>query len=140
MTSLFIDDNEEFIVKFSVATNSYGTIFCDINEESLSKSMEGLADFKECSIESYEARFKKPSFGDSVGLYNSLFNKNDKESISFNPVLVRLNMISDLIKEWNLNENKEFEKPTKEKIKKLHPIIANSIGIQLDVELGGFLS
>ena len=140
MKNLFIEENEDFSVKFAVATKNDGTIFCDINEESLLKSIKNIGNFEDCTIESYEAKFKKPSFGDSVGLYNSIFNSNEKDSVSFNPVMSRLNIISDLIKEWNLNEKKEFEKPTKEKIKQLNPIIANAIGIQLDAELGGFLS
>lgn len=140
MKNLFIDDNEEFVVNFFVVIKKDGSILCDVDEESLLKSMEGISDLKDCPIESYEAKFKKPSFGDSVGLYNSIFNTNEKGSMSFNPVMARLNIISSLIKEWNLNDDKKFEKPTEERIKRLHPIIASVIGIQLDTELGGFLS
>lgn len=140
MNNLFVNDNDEFIVNFFVAVDKEGTIFCDINEESLLKSMIGLTKKEDCSFNSYTAKFKKPSFGDAISLYNSIFSESDKQSLPFNPLMARYNIIVDLIKEWNLTEDKTFKKPTADEIKKLHPIIASAIGIQLDVELGSILS
>ena len=50
---------------------------------------------------------------------------------------MRYRKIAALIKSWNLTG--EFETPTEEQIQKLHPVIANAIGIQLDLETGGLL-
>jgi len=133
MQNLFINENDEFTIKFAVAADEKGDIFCDINRESLIESfgekLDGL------SIEDYEAVFRKPSFGDSVELYNSIFSVNDINGISFNPVLARCNKIIALIKTWNLKG--EMEKPTEKEIKQLHPTIATVIAIQLDAQVGG---
>ena len=85
-------------------------------------------------VQDYKAVFKKPSFGDSLELYNSIFSVNDETGVNFNPLLARYNKIVALIKSWNLKG--EIEKPTIEEIRSLHPIIATAIGIQIDAETG----
>lgn len=137
MQNLFVNDDEEFVVYITVATDKDGTIFCDINEESLRDSMKGLSNIDECEFKTYKSVFKKPSFGDTVQLYDTVFSTSDG-SISFNPVQARYRKISALIKSWDLMG--KDEKPTNEQIMKLHPVIANAIGIQLDVETGGLLA
>lgn len=140
MQSLFVNENDEFTVKISVATDNRGAIFCDINEESLRESMAGLSQWENAIVEQYEAVFKKPSFGDTMGLYDSIFSVNGAASVNFNPVMARYKKIALLIKQWNLTADKSFEKPTEDKVRKLHPVIANAIGIQVDMEVGGLLS
>ena len=140
MQNLFIGKDEEFIVKVVVATDKNGTIYCDINEESLRDYMKDMVNLNECEIQEYSVKFKRPSFGDTKDLYDSIFSMDSSASVSFNPVLARFRKIVALIKEWDLTEDRSFEKPTEAEIEKLHPIIANAIGIQLDVETGGLLS
>ena len=134
MQNLFIKENDEFVVSISVATDEKGTVYCDLNKEGL-KAI--LNEDKEYEIKDYKATFKKPSFGDTIGLHNSVFT-TDGVSVGFNPVMARFKKISLLIKSWNLTG--EEKKPTEEEILKLQPIIANLIGIQIDVETGGLLS
>ena len=134
MKNLFVDENEEFTIKFSVGTDEKGTIFCDINKESLIESFGDT--IKQDEIEDFEVVFRKPSFGDSVDLYNSIFSINNVGTdLNFNPVLARYNKIAALVKRWNLGG--EEIKPTDEDIKKLHPTIATVIGIQIDAQTGG---
>jgi len=132
MQNLFIQENEEFTIRFTVATDDKGTIFCDLNKESLVESIEGTDKMDICD---YKAVFKKPSFGDSLDLYNSIFSVNENSGVNFNPLLARYNKIVALIKIWNLKG--EDEKPTEEDVRSLHPIIATVIGIQMDAEIGG---
>lgn len=131
MQNLFIQGNEEFTISFTVATDKKGTIFCDLDRESLAESLRGIDDME---VQDYKAVFKKPSFGDSLELYNSIFSLNDETGVNFNPLLARYNKIIALIKSWNLKG--EDEKPTIEEIRSLHPIIATAIGIQIDAEVG----
>jgi len=131
MQNLFIQENEEFTIGFTVATDKKGTIFCDLNRESLEESIQGVKDME---IQDYKAVFKKPSFGTSLELYNSIFSVNDETGVNFNPLLARYNKIVALIKIWNLKG--VDEKPTVEDIRSLHPIIATVIGIQIDAETG----
>jgi len=132
MQNLFVNENDEFIIRFTVATDDKGTIFCDTNRESLIESFKDKV--KELEIKDYEAVFRKPSFGDSIELYDSIFSVNNGADVSFNPVLIRSNKIIALIKSWNLQGEKN--KPTAEDIKKLHPTIATVIGVLLDQETG----
>jgi hypothetical protein len=137
MQNLFVKEDDEFEVRFTVAIDKDGTIFCDLNEESLRESVEGLADLKECEVKSYKAVFKKPSFGDTVELYQSVFDTTEMGNMTFNPILARYKKISELIKSWDLTG--EEKKPTPQEIKKLHPVVANAIGIQVDLETGGLM-
>jgi hypothetical protein len=139
MQSLFVNKNDEFIVNFSVGTNEEGNVYCDITEESLKILLAGIGNEEEFVIHNYKATFKKPSFGDSVDLYDSIFSVSgsDNVNVKFNPIAARYNKIKSLIKSWNLKGTDE--KPTDDDIKNLHPIIATVIGIQVDMATGGLL-
>ena len=134
MQNLFVQENEEFSIEFTVATDKKGGVYCDLNKTSLEESIQGVEDME---IQSYRAVFKKPSFGDSTELYEKIFSL-DRDGLNFNPVLARQNSIIALIKSWNLKG--VDEKPTEEDIKSLHPIVAVAIGISLEAEIGGILS
>ena len=138
MQNLFISPEAEFTIKFTVAIDTDDTIFCDLERKSLTSSLEAMGrNVSDFTIEDYEATFKKPSFGDSMTLYDSIFSLND-EGVSFNPIIARYNKIIALIKSWNLKG--ENSKPSEEEIRQLHPVIANAIGIQIDLEVGGIFS
>lgn len=138
MQNLFISPDDEFSIKFSVAVDKDATIFCDLERKSLISSLEAMGrDIKDFTIEDYSATFKKPSFGDSMGLYSEIFSLSDS-GVQFNPVIARYNKISALIKSWNLKG--EDSVPSEEEIKQLHPVIANAIGIQIDLVVGGIFS
>lgn len=130
MQNLFVKENEEFTIGFTVAIDEKGTIYCDINRESL---IESIQETKNMDVQDYKVVFKKPSFGDTTKLYDSIFSLSD-EGINFNPLSARYNKIVALIKSWNLNGKEE--KPTEQDVKSLHPLIATVIGIQVDLEIG----
>ncbi len=130
MQNLFVKENEEFIVKFTVATDEEGTIFCDINRESL---IESIKETKNMDVQDYKVVFKRPSFGDTTKLYDSIFSLGD-DGVNFNPLSARYNKIVALIKSWNLNGKEE--KPTEQDIRSLHPLVATVIGIQVDLHIG----
>ena len=139
MQNLFINPEDEFIIKFCVAIDKDDTIFCDLEKKSLLSSLESMGRMvSDFTIEEYQAKFKKPSFGDTMELYNSIFSVNEDMGVNFNPVIARYNKIVALIKSWNLKG--EETKPSPEEIRQLHPVIANAIGIQIDFETGGVLS
>ena len=138
MQNLFVTPNDEFEVNFCVATNSKNQLFCDINEEQIKML---LGDPTEYEIKSYKAIFKRPSFKDTIELYDSVFSTNDGANIAFNPLSARYKKIVVLIKSWDLKdgEGKEIE-PNETNIQLLSPNIANVIAIQVDMETGGILS
>jgi len=136
MQNLFISPDDEFIVKISVAIDKVGTIFCDLGRKSLTDYLESVdRSVDDFTIEDYSATFKKPSFGDSVELYDSIFSLTNGVDVNFNPIMVRYNKIAALIKSWDLQETEG--KPSEDDIRKLHPTIATVIGIQVDQETGG---
>jgi len=131
MQNLFIGENEEIVIKFSVATNKEGSMFCDLNEESLKESLKEIEkDIENYTIGNYEVVFKKPSFKDIKEIYNKVYNSD-------NPVEIRYNKIVALIKNWDLRGKKEESK--EEEVRRLHPLIAECIGIQLDAEIDGVI-
>ncbi|MCD6435528.1 MAG: hypothetical protein J7L15_04000 [Clostridiales bacterium] len=137
MQDLFIKENEEFTVDFVVATDKEGTIWCDITEESLK---EMVIEGKEYDFQKYKVVFKKPSFGDTISLYDSIF-KTDGQSIEFNPLEARYRKIVLLLKSWDLKDSEGNEVPAKESnVMSLHPIIASIIGTQVDFITGGLLT
>jgi hypothetical protein len=139
MQNLFIKPEDEFIIKFCVAVDKDDTIFCDIEKKSIISSLEAMGrDISDFSIEEYEATFKKPSFGDTMAMYNEIFSVDDDTGVKFNPVIARYNKIIALIKSWNLKG--EVSKPSEEDVRQLHPIVANAIGIVVDLETGGIFN
>ena len=132
MQNLFIGENEEFEIFFSVATNKEGDMFCDTEENSL---IESLKEFKknveEYTIGNYITKFKKASFGDLKNIYIEVKDPD-------NEIETKYNVIAKLIKSWNLR-GVEDEEPKTEDIRKLHPLIANCIYIQLSIELGNLI-
>ena len=138
MQNLFIKGNEEFTVNFYVAVDEDGIVWANSDEKSLK---EMLNPKKKYEIKDYFVSFKKPSFGDTIDLYNDIFKTSDGANVEFNPLTARYQKISLLIKDWNLTDEKgEKVEPTEENVKSLHPIIANVIGLQLDSETGGLLT
>ena len=131
MQNLFVKENDEFTVEFTVATNDKGGIFCDTNKESL---LESIGELGTMEIKDYKAVFKKPSFGTSMEIFNDVLNISSINGISLNPLLDRYNRISALIKRWDLTDSDN--KPSEEEIKSLHPVIATVIGILIDAEIG----
>ncbi len=132
MQNLFVNENEEFEILFSVATNKDGDIFCDIEEKSLIESLkEYKKNLEEYTIGNYKTVFKKPSFGDIKNIYIEIKDPD-------NEVETKYNKIAKLIKTWNLR-GVENEEPKNEDIRKLHPLIASCIDIQLNIELGGLI-
>ena len=129
MKNLFIDEKDEIVINFTVAEDKDGMIYCGIDKEEFVKTLK-----EGCEIKDYKVIFKRPSFGDTIKVYDFMFNVRDKDSVNvnLNPVLARYNKIIALIKSWDLMD----EKPTEEVIRKLHPIIANTIGIQLEILVG----
>ena len=137
MQDLFIKEDEEFVIDFVVAVDKEGTMWCDITEESL---REILLENKDYEISKYKAVFKKPSFGDTINLYDDVFS-TDGESIEFNPLGARFRKIVLLIKSWTLTDaDGNAVEPNEDSIMRLHPIIASIIGAQVDFVTGGLLS
>ncbi len=133
MQNLFIQENEEFTVEFTVATDEKGTVYCDLNKEFMKETLQDVKDMGNIEMQDYKAVFKRPSFGETTSLYEKIFSINS-DGMSFNPILTRQKFIVALIKSWNLKG--KDEKPTEEEIKSLNPIIATVISIQLDAEVG----
>jgi len=138
MKNLFIKSDEEFKVKFYVAVDQEGLVWADVTEEGLNGLLNPKKTYEK---KSYSATFKRPSFGDTIGLYDDIFKTKDGSYVDFNPLAARYQKISLLIKDWDLEdtEGNKVEANAKN-VKNLHPMIANVLGIQLDAETGGLLS
>jgi hypothetical protein len=140
MQNLFVKPEDELKIRLSVLVDQNGAIYCDINQDFLKKSLEGVVAFENCTVSDYEVVFRKPSFGDTVKLYDEIFSVDNSASLRFNPLLALYKKISLLIKSWTITEDGSSKKPTDAEIAALHPIVANSIGVSLNAETGGILN
>jgi len=136
MQNLFITEEDVFEVKICVAQDENGLVYCDIDEEGVKFLLDGI----EADIEEYTTVFRKPSFGDLMKLTDIFLapRKADEDKLSYdiNPLAIRLKTISFLIKDWSFTDKDGVKIPTtEENIKKLNPVIATAIGIQLDSSL-----
>ena len=138
MQNLFISKEDEFKIEICVAIDKDGVTYCDISRDVLLQSISGFVDISMCEIKDYNMVFKKPSFGDMVGMYNPIFIVDGEYIDNSNQLSDRYKKIILLIRRWNLTKDGSFKKPTEEEIKNLHPLIANTVGIQLDQEVGNF--
>jgi len=139
MQNLFIKENEEFKVVFWVATDKEdGTIYCDVTEENIK---EVVRTDREYEYKNYTVVFRRPSFGDTIELYDKIISVGMDSTVQFNPLLARYKKISLLIKSWNLKDSEGNDiEPNDENISKLHPIISSAIGIGIDVETAFLLN
>jgi hypothetical protein len=139
MHNLFIKKDDEFEIVFWVAEDKdNGTLSCDITEEDL-KGL--LQDGREYDIQEYKAVFRKPSFGDTIDLYDRIFSVNPDSTVEFNPLMARYKKISLLLKSWTLKDSEDNDVAiTEDNIANLHPMIASAIGIQVDIETAGLLA
>jgi len=138
MQDLFVDKDDQFEVEFYVATDKQANIWADLKENTLKEILDKSERYE---IKKYNAVFRQPSFGDTIGLYDNVFSTIDGANIRMNPLAARYKKISLLIKSWDLadKEGNQIE-PTEENIGKLHPIVANVLGIQVDIITGTFLA
>ena len=134
MQNLFIEENEEFTVTFTVATNDKGHMYCEVNKELLDMLIEGMGEFE---INSYSATCRRPSFADAIGIYQSIFSVNATTGVEYNPVEAKYRKMVALLKDWNLTDG-EGEKVdlTEQAIMKLNPLVANVIAVQIEIETG----
>ena len=137
MINLFVDPDDEIIVKFAVAVDKDSRVYADVDSESLKSALRKI----ECEIEDHQAIFKKPSFGDAVDMVGTMYKTNIEGSISINPLEDRYQKMVKLIKSWTMIDAKGNKMPTSEKnIKSLHPVIADIISTQLEIEIGSIFT
>ncbi|KKM75975.1 hypothetical protein LCGC14_1384810 [marine sediment metagenome] len=138
MRNLFIQKDEEFKIKFYVAVDQEGLVWAEADENNLNNMLNPDKTYEK---KNFSVTFKRPSFGDTISLYDDIFKTKDGANVDFNPLAARYQKISLLIKDWDLEDSDGNKvKASIENVKSLHPIIANAIGIQLDTETGGLLS
>lgn len=139
MSNLFINENDVFEVTIFVATMGK-EIYCENTKEEL-KILLGK-DYEKYDIEEYKIIFKMPALKQIREIYSSI-NVNlqaPENGVNFNIMDYKEKKFKSLIKEWNLNENKEMKTPLNSEIEQLNPKIFNIISQRLEVETGGDLT
>lgn len=133
--SLFVDKDDNFSVKIWVAGSKAKAsfVYCDISEEQIKKiAGEDIADN---SLEEYEIWFRLPTYGDANSILDSSINI-EESSVKVNVSNLRYERMASLIERWTFKDkNGNTLKPTRDAIKRLHPLVATMIGLQLESEL-----
>lgn len=135
MVDVFVKPNDEIVVNFAIAVDSKGKVYADLNYEDLKEMVSNVS----AEVEKHKVVFKKPSFGDTVAMSEAIYGTADGR-ISFNAATDRLAKMTKLIKSWSFKDGEGNElKPTEGNIKALHPVIADFIASQLELEIGNML-
>jgi hypothetical protein len=132
---LFVDDTTEEIevTIFIGASKSRKFMYADIDEAKV-KEVAG-DDLLENSIEKHSVFFRTPSFGDAGKILDSAVTLNKDNNIQISPSELRFERIATLILRWTLKAGGNDIKPNRENIKKLHPVVATVIGLDLEYQL-----
>ena len=136
MIDLFVSSKDEVTIKFAVTIDKDGKMYVDINK----KALEEMMSDEECEIEGHEVIFKRPSFGDVIGITDKLYQTSLDGKISINPLADRYQKMAILMRSWSLKDDKGNLLPINEKnIKSLNPLVADIIVSQLELEIGSLL-
>ena len=140
MNNLFVKDEDEIKIEILVAQTKEGYIYCEAKKDK--KDLEKLInnDELEGKIEEYTVIFKKPNFKDMSEISNNMVNVNSENGVNFNLLGVRMSKMKKLLKKWDFKDNEGKEIPVNdENIDKLNPIIAGTIGTELDNATSGVI-
>lgn len=134
--SLFINESDEIVVVFYIAESikTPGFVFADTDKNTLIRI--GGDEIDPTAIESHQASFRTPSFGDTNRIMDSGVKMSESEMFTVSPNQIRLERICTLIKSWSFKDGSGGEvRPTRENVKKLHPVVALTLGMALEGQL-----
>ena len=132
MINLFVQENDEIKIKFAVAVSKdSGSLYVDISRSDLETMVK---DF-ECEIEDHFVIFKKPSFKDMVEMSKGF--SSDGVEVKIDVMKGKMQRLLTLLKSWSVRDAQgNIIIPSEGIIEKLHPIVAEFLVDQLDLELG----
>jgi len=131
MIDLLVKEDDSIVIPCAVAKTTHGAIVCDTNAAILQQNYENLVTE---AIEEHQVFFKLPSFKNVVDL-STEFSVSADRGLDFNPTATRYEKMRKLIKSWTFKDAEGSELPaTPENIDALHPIIANYLGAELDIQ------
>lgn len=144
MEGLFIGKKDTITINFVLAKTNNGRIIAYESKSDLEEAYkdadteDGFESYDKESVEEHKAVFRRPSFGDTVHMGQSV-SMSDLTSVNFDPWSIRFHRMRYLLKSWTLEDNGKPVPADEESLKNLHPTVANIIGIQLEAEIGSIL-
>ena len=132
---IFVNSEENItVVLYLVASkNDPSIVFTDTDKDVLVKDCADEID--PASVEQHQIIFRRPCYADSNRILDSGI-KMDEDSFRINPSMMRLERICTLIRSWTFKgADGTPVKTTRENIKKLHPAVANVLGMELENKL-----
>lgn len=121
MKSLLVKKDDNIKINFVVGQTIDGKILCSDKKE------DNFVEFQEHFIV-----IKKPSYGENIDILSNILN-GEMSNIKINPLKLRLEKISYLIKDWSFVDEKGEKLPmTKENIFSLETEIGNHITSKID--------
>lgn len=125
--SPLVNENDEIKIKVTFCKLKDGSKVAFESKEELEKIYQDSIDLS--SVKEYEMTFKQPNFGESVDMAKDFLSTYNGQEFKLNPLSLRARKMQKLIKRWNLDVP-----PTEENVSKLHPVIANYVGMILDTQ------
>jgi hypothetical protein len=134
MLNIFVESEDIIKINFTIAVSDTEKVYADISRSDLEQMLTGI----KCTFEDHYIVFKRPSFKDIVNMSQGL--KSDGTGFSIDILPDRYNKVVALLRQWSFLSPDESPAPlTTSNIDKLHPVVAELIISQLDLELGGSL-
>ena len=135
MPNIFINSDDEFEVKIAIgsAKDDPRQILADISADKLREIYgDGL---DPDSIEEHSVWFRYPDFNDQTKIIDGAIRiENDMYQV--NPQALRYKRITQLAKRWTFKgKDGKDTIPNENTVKKLHPLIAQIIGVVLESEM-----
>jgi len=136
MKGLFVNPNDQITIKVVVGTDKEGDIIAAENLKELKEFDDSVT---EENTETLEIIFRRPTFKDTLEATNNML-RTDGIDYSLNTASTRLNLMSSLIKAWNLTDAEGNPvDPNRENIEQLAPVVAIVIAGQLESSIGSIL-
>lgn len=133
--SVFVNEADEITIPLFIAASKANpsVVFADSDKTTLLKDCGDEIDPD--AVDSHQIIFRTPSYADANRIIDSGIRMDDA-TFKINPSQMRLERICTLIKSWTFKgaDGKEI-KPSRENVKKLHPVVALVLGAELEIKL-----
>jgi len=129
MYDLLVKDSDELIISVVIGKTLNGSLIAGADQDVLAEEHN---DIDAGSLKTLDFVFQQPNFKNSVEIAKDMF-KTEGTGVEFNPLAIRYSKMVRLLKKWDLKDEDGQDLEINEtNISKLHPAVANAVGVQLD--------
>lgn len=130
---LFVDSNDTVEIELFMSQNKKGSLFCETSLEDLKEMLK--EEYNEEEVETHSVIFKQPTYSE-MNKINDSGVRLSETNMRISPHQIRYERVCVLLKSWSFkDESGNIVPATRESIKQLHPAIADTLGLELEMRL-----